>query len=416
MNKFILIIGLLILNFFAKAQQSIPWYYKDNFNSIYESSNKEMLSINIYYNDRNERKIEFIKIGQLGNIIYRKETTDILPWYSNYRVTPNDEVVIATEIGFKRFNFNGDFLGTVSSEETGPFIIDADGKYIISQSVSPDCNVIKMNNDGTTIWKNLITNAKYITPPLEINGEYLIGVHNLNESFTDQIQFIKYGNNGDVAMAKQYDINDDILELHKTTTGLFAISKKGLMISLNENLDTLWTRKIATGIDEFKGNESGIYFYKFEGTPAGTLTITKVNFNGDKILEYNRYKGANEFIRSVTLTKADILWVVCSTDFNNNSTLLLRFVKGNTVSSVHTKEEILFNIYPNPVAEDEPIHIGSLFSEGTLTIFDQLGNMVYEVGLNPNHKEIKNSLAKGFYFYHFQQNNSILKSGKLVVN
>lgn len=415
MNKALFIFWLLIISTSVKAQFAYEWYYKEDFNIIYESSKGELLSINVYYNANNERKIEFIKMDSYGNIYFRKETTDILPWYENFRVTPNDEVIISTEVGFKKFNFNGDFLGTTSTNEMGPFIIDGDGRYIISQRLSSECNITKLNNDGITIWKNSILNAKYITPPLEINGEYVVGIHTTNKSYTDSIQFIKYGNNGNVVKSRQYAINDDILEMHKNYYGLYAITRKGLMVSLNENLDTLWTKKIATRIDESKGNETGIYFYEFEAAPSGTQSITKVNFNGDRSWEYNRYSGTNEFIRSVTLTEDDNVFLVCSTSVANKFTLLIKPLK-DPLTSNQEKVSKLFNIYPNPAEINESLIVRSQYTVGTLNIFDQFGHKVDEVLVDKNETEVGNSLPKGIYFYQFEQNNSILTSGKFVVN
>jgi hypothetical protein len=415
MNKAILIFGLLVINTFAKAQLAFEWYYKENFNSIYESSQGDMLSINVYYNSKNERKVEFIKLDYHGEIYFRKETTDILPWYENYFVTPNDEVIISTEVGFKKFNFNGDFLGTTFTAEMGPFIIDEEGKYIISQRLSSDCNVTKLNTDGTTIWKNSIPKAKYITPPIEIDGKYVVGIRTANKVNTDSIQFIKYGTNGNVVVSKQYAINDDVLEMHKNTFGLYAITRKGLMVSLNENLDTLWTKKIATKIDESRGNEKGIYFYEFEDAPFGTQSIKKVNFDGDVAWEYTRYSGTKEFIRSVTLTKDDNVLLVCSTNVANNFTLVVMPLK-DPLTNNNEKVSKSFNIYPNPLELNESLLISSQITGGTLNIFDQFGHRVCEVLLNKNETEVENFLPKGIYFYQIDQNESILKSGKIVVN
>ncbi|MCR6638424.1 MAG: T9SS type A sorting domain-containing protein [Sporocytophaga sp.] len=415
MDKAILIFGLLIITTYAKAQLAFEWYYKDNFNMIYESSQGEKLSINVYYNSNNERKVEFIKLDYYGEIYFRKETTDILPWYEYYFVTPNDEVIISTEVGFKKFNFNGDFLGTTSTAEMGPFIIDEEGKYIISQRLSSDCNVTKLNTDGTIIWKNSIPKAKYITPPIEIDGKYVVGVRTANKVNSDSIQFIKYGTNGNVAISKQYAMNDDVLEMHNNTSGLYAITRKGLMISMNENLDTLWTKKIATRIDESKGNEKGIYFYEFEDAPFGTQSIKKVNFDGDVAWEYTRYSGIKEFIRSVTLTKDDNVWLVCSTRVSNNLTLVLKPLNDPITNNPESLSNS-FNIYPNPVEINESLLISSKIARGTLNIFDQFGYKVYKVLIDKNETEIENSLTKGIYFYQVEQNNSILKSGKIVVN
>jgi len=403
--------------FGSKAQFANEYYYKDNFNSIYESSQGEFLSINIYYTNYNERKVEFIKINTYGEIYFRKETTDILPWYEYFWISQNDEIIFSTEVGFKKFNFNGDFLGTtiVTSAEMGPFIVDGEGNYILAQRLSSGgCKVIKLDSEGTVLWNHSIPTARYITPPIEIDGMYMVGVHTTIQQ-SDSIHFVKYGSNGEVMISKRYALNDDILELHKNSIGLYALSRNGRMISLNDHLDTLWTRKVANKIDESKGNEEGIYFYQFEGVPSGVQSVKMVNFSGDVIWEYIRYGAPNEYIRSVTLTKEDNILMVCSTYVDNNFTLLIEPLKKPVTGNRQAVTERLA-IFPNPVEISEPLYVKSRITDGTLKIFDQFGHKVLDRLINPNDTEHFNFITKGIYFYQIEQKNTVIMSGKIVVN
>src|SRR5690606_37388298 len=154
-------------------------------------------------NYRDELKVEFIKINSSGEIYSRKETTDVLPWYSESFVSPNDEIFIATGGVFKRFNFNGDLLESVYTPG-GKFIQDDQGQYIVSRRSQYDANLLKLSKDGQEIWNNFIPDCKSITKPLAVSDGYIVGLHRINVQGTDPIEFTKYNHLGKIVNTRLF--------------------------------------------------------------------------------------------------------------------------------------------------------------------------------------------------------------------
>ncbi|MBO9699483.1 MAG: T9SS type A sorting domain-containing protein [Sporocytophaga sp.] len=407
---------LLFFCLFVKAQTIQN--FKELFGKVHVSSKGEMLTIHYYFNYRDEMKVEFLKINSAGEIILRKETTEVLPFYSASYVTAKDEIVIYTNSpgAYKKFNFDGELLETVYTQNGGLFIIDSLNQFIVSRQGLHDSNFIKLNKNGEVIWDNFIADTKNMTAPLEIQDGYIIGVHRINAQETNPIEFITYSSNGEVVNKKQYTINEDLVALHKSPNGFIATTWNGRLISLNMDLDTLWSKEMTSMIEGSQSNENGIYFYQLqEGAGIAGSGVTKVDFNGNVIWQYERPEDLGSFVRNVTVTNDDQVIMSCSTHVNNFRTILIK-PQLNVILSNTEKLSQTIKLYPNPVSESNSIHITSEFANGALMIFDQRGNKVREVLIDNQDVDVEHSLSKGLYFYQIYQNNAIQTSGKIIVN
>jgi PKD repeat protein len=81
------------------------------------------------------------------------------------------------------------------------------------------------------------------------------------------------------------------------------------------------------------------------------------------------------------------------------------------------RKDISFKVYPNPFVEQTVIEVPIIYSNATLSIFDNLGNVVRET-IETNNKFIvnRNELISGLYFFILKDDqNKIIASGKLIV-
>ncbi len=408
MRKLLGTLLLFSISLLANAQR-IEQNFKELFDKVFVSSTGEMLTLAYHPNYRNELVVEFLKINDAGEY-FRKRTTEIDPINDFPFVKHPDTICFINSQGvLKKFDFNGELLEILYLQEVEEIMLNLAGQNVISKKTGYDATVLKLTNDGQEVWSNFIADCKSITIPLEVSDGYIVGLHKVNVQRTDPIEFIKYDFDGEVLKKSEYNLNDDVVALHRTNNGFIAVMRKNL-IGLNNALDTLWTRKVADYIEGSQATASGVYFYhRWDGHG-----ITKIDFNGNIIGEIEEPE-ASSFIRAFTVTEDDQVIFSCSTQVNDYRTILVKHnfneVLGNKVGPSNS-----FNLYPNPVSESNSFHITSGFEIGTLMIFDQKGTKVREVSIDNQDVEVEHSLKKGLYFYQIYQNNEIQTSGKIIVN
>lgn len=87
-----------------------------------------------------------------------------------------------------------------------------------------------------------------------------------------------------------------------------------------------------------------------------------------------------------------------------------------TVENINELDkDISFKVYPNPFVEQTAIELSIIYSNATLSIYDNLGNIVRET-IETNNKFVinRNKLVSGIYFFILKDNqNKIIASGKL---
>lgn len=158
--------------------------------------------------------------------------------------------------------------------------------------------------------------------------------------------------------------------------------------------------------DTFSNNvESGTVKYVYDGygtmiTPFGTFNNTgRIKMIGNTATEYLWFSGTT-FQYPLART------------INNNSTTLLysNFVSANP--EIITKDQKI-NIFPNPF--DTQLSFSLEANEETkISIYDLLGNKVWEETFTNSATINTEPFYSGIYFYALENYNDIIKTGKIV--
>ncbi|MBO9703637.1 MAG: T9SS type A sorting domain-containing protein [Sporocytophaga sp.] len=412
---------LMILHFFTFIKgQSIEKYYEEGFSEVLPLSNGDYASIINFINYRNEYKFQFVRFNSKGEMYYKKDLQESTYFNPVGVVTPNDELVFINsqyEDIISKFNSNGELLWTkyLYSPDWSQMIIDSENNFLISGSVGFDCNISKVDSEGELIWNKVLVDFTSVTAT-EFNGGYVVAGHKVNAEKTNPIGLVQYNKQGEVENVKQFEINSDISGLSVNNGKLYATTSNGLLLMLDENLDTVWTKKIAGSIDRSKGNEHGIFFYEKSKTSyLASFTSKKIDFEGNLIWQNYRSSSVPESVRDFSVTPDDSIILVCSTEVSGKRTLLLKPNKNTEVLNVKEETSSSDKLYPNPVAENSLLNI-NLSGGGALIIYDQNGKKVRELTLNNEAIKVEHQLTSGLYFYRFIKDNSTIATGKLVVD
>lgn len=70
-------------------------------------------------------------------------------------------------------------------------------------------------------------------------------------------------------------------------------------------------------------------------------------------------------------------------------------------------------VYPNP--NNGSFNVSSTFEEAEFVLYNLLGQIVYKEKINRGENRIKAEITKGVYLYSIEQNNKIVKQGKMVI-
>jgi hypothetical protein len=104
--------------------------------------------------------------------------------------------------------------------------------------------------------------------------------------------------------------------------------------------------------------------------------------------------------------------------------LILTSPKSSTsaISGVKDKEEIDMSVFPNPVAENNPLYINLARGKSLreFRLFTLSGKLVYEQSLSTS-KNLRinlddESLSRGTYFYTVTNNSGKSAQGKLIID
>jgi Secretion system C-terminal sorting domain len=91
---------------------------------------------------------------------------------------------------------------------------------------------------------------------------------------------------------------------------------------------------------------------------------------------------------------------------------------GQVISEIENVSENSFSVYPNPASDKIKIVTGSenKFKDTELIIYNVLGNAVFKSQLINSNNEIDIAhLPKGIYFYRLTNQQSVLSSGKIII-
>ncbi|MBO9699826.1 MAG: T9SS type A sorting domain-containing protein [Sporocytophaga sp.] len=416
-RTFILSLLFIALTFLSVQAQFSQTYYTDQFYEIFVSSKGEIASIHADLDFRNVLRTKFLKFNSNGEITDRIDVTGVPTQLPYYCVTKDDEIIFSTPEGIKIYNFDGELVRNIGYSTVGYIFKDNEDNFLIANPQEFDCNFIKLDNSGNVVWNKFLENCKQIRS-VDTEDGYVVALHKINEAKTDPIQFIKYDKDGNVVATKEYNINADFTGFHYTSNGLFATTFN-LLIALDNNLDTLWTKSITPTIPtrwiQSKANANGIYilYDSYNPAPEPNLIqkLVKYDFKGNVLNEYIKGSTFAEEVRSYTVTETDDVFIVFRAA-SPSKTLLL---KGDIVTGTTSLSEISFKMYPNPVAENSALIINTPISDATLTIFDVKGNKLREGIKLSDNISVDHSLKSGMYFYQVLKDSSVLTSGKIIV-
>jgi hypothetical protein len=408
---------LLILHLFTFSNgQSIEKYYGEYFTEVLPLSNGDYASLTAFTNYRGEYIYQFVRFNSKGEMYYKKDLQSGT-FHSVGVVMSNDDLVfIDNDAKIRKFNSDGELLWSKYLEipEWSRLFIDNEGNFLIFGAAGYDCNLIKVDSEGELLWNKVLVDFTSITA-IEFNGGYVVGGHKVNAEKTNPIGFVQYNKQGVVGNVKQFEINSDISGLSVNNGNLYATTSSGLLLMLDENLDTVWTKKIAGSIGRSKGNDHGIYFYEVsEASYFSSFTSKKIDFEGNLIWQNYRGVAASEVVRGFSITPDDSIVLVCSTEVSDKKTLLFKPSENTEVLNVKEEVSSANKLYPNPVAENSILNI-NLNGVGALFLYDHNGNKVREYQLEKGVVKVEHQLPSGLYFYRVFKDNSSVAFGKLVV-
>lgn len=115
-------------------------------------------------------------------------------------------------------------------------------------------------------------------------------------------------------------------------------------------------------------------------------------------------------------TSTDI-YTVTGTDLNGctkSSTVAIKSVICSGFAE-STARGVSLSLYPNPAQNEFVLELHNEFTQASLSLYNALGQKVFEQGLSSEKTKIKPNLSKGVYFYEVNLDGSGKTSGKLIM-
>lgn len=160
---------------------------------------------------------------------------------------------------------------------------------------------------------------------------------------------------------------------------------------------------------------------------ADTTTNTQINYlgaDGDSLYSVIIYNAEDEYPRQIIQTSSENFALVGSVNCCNEDTLigpsksflLLENQLTSNYSPINEDREI--SIYPNPAASSFSILIDDYnqSKEYTINIYSSLGQLIKQKALQNATNITVKDLHSGIYFYTLIEDESIIKSGKVIKN
>lgn len=133
--------------------------------------------------------------------------------------------------------------------------------------------------------------------------------------------------------------------------------------------------------------------------------------------------GANTYLWNTSATGSVIAispsvttsYTVTGTDTSGctNTAILTQSVSACTGIASIKDNEWNQAVYPNP--NNGNFNVSSTFEEAEFVLYNLLGQIVHKEKINRGENRIKAEITKGVYLYSIEQNNKIVKQGKLVI-
>lgn|GEM_PF-781138 len=442
----------------------------------------------------------FIKINSYGDTIWTRRVGSMgfgagIDMIFDVLVNNNNELVFtgtkrkpsSRDVWFFKYSLNGDSLidktiGGTSEDNGAEIIQNPDGTYLIigdtksfgSQIGGSDVWLLKLNQNGDTIWTRTY-DLNYQDQGLDIipfqNNTYLMITFSATDSFQIGFffEYLGFGSYfvidslGNVLKTMIFD--EDSLtkfsEIIPTIDGGAIIAgsrsiydnfpcRDIWVLKLNPSADTVWTKTIGSygkydgGISIFQSNNGGYYLvaYSQTYTPPGmgydNVWLLRLNDNGDTLWTKWWVGPLNDDPASIIPTSDGGIIIAGWRDANSNPLDSLTLgpvdfwvIKADTsgnVSGITGSKQFLANhseilrISPNPCNIVAKIQFSiSRKDYVVLKVFDISGSEVatiFEGELNPgayNYIFNATGLANSVYFVSLKIGNILCKNKKLII-
>ena len=272
----------------------------------------------------------------------------------------------------------------------GGFIVC--GKFVIDSTGIEDFFVMKIDPDGKVIWSKSYncpgTYQPYDQKIIKCNDGYLISsmIEDL-QTFSQSGALIKINVQGIVQWSRIYDPNPPD-GYHMSNAA--ATNDNGALLVGGSNHEGYVVKTDSTG-------DSGCFqplnFFSENPVVFDTLSVTPVISSGTTVIP-----------ETFTMQSAQIIMQnICMTSGIND-----KYGHTNNLS-----------VYPNPFSTFTTIKIDSINLSDkikTLSVHDTYGREIKQVTFSGNEFVLrKDKLASGLYFIMIEYNNSIISSGKIIV-
>lgn len=404
----------------------------------------------------NQRAI-LVKTNSVGDTLWTKQyNTNSYSMANSLRQTIDGGFVLAGFYGLGTFNSAIFLLKTDSGGiiewskvfDGGPDLDEANSifeipnsGYILSgftqKSYQDDIVVVKTDLGGNLVWSKTYGGTGNDIPFCMENtsdGGFVIAGCTSSFNLNNQDIYIsKIDSLGNLIWSKDYNKGglDETYCIARTKNSGFIVSagvntagkKESLLLKLNVNGDTLWTRVFDTlGIVPYSVSETydGGYAVLLTRLNAlGTLSLIKTDSTGNScshrnstIIKINN----NTIIDSVTLAISTPLIVTTSWRPTINS-------RGNTFSicsplAIHesTQNNLIIHVNPNPFETQITFTMNSPIQNATFQLFSVIGKEERNISFSGGQLIVdRGVLSEGIYFYKIISQDKAVASGKIIV-
>lgn len=157
---------------------------------------------------------------------------------------------------------------------------------------------------------------------------------------------------------------------------------------------------------------------------ADTISNAQINYfdaDGDSLYSVIVYNAEDEYPRQIIQTSSENFALVGSVNCCNEDTLIgpsksFLLLENQLTSNYSPNEEGKISIYPNPVVSSFSILIDDYneSKEYTINIYSALGQLIKQKALQNATTITVKDLHSGIYFYTLIEDESIIKSGKII--
>jgi len=163
----------------------------------------------------------------------------------------------------------------------------------------------------------------------------------------------------------------------------------------------------------------GGYFSTYNGTARSR--IVRVNVDGSLDTSFNPGTGASSVISTIS-AQSDGKIIICGSFTSYNGTTrnhIARLFASNPLTSVqnYKEKESHFTLFPNPFSTQTTIQSDHFIQNGSLTIYNSLGEVVSQIN-NINGQSViieRGYLANGLYFIRLTEGSHEMMLKKVIV-